>query len=476
MKFSIGYNHDSKIFDLLASCRTNIEALYFPVPRDYMGSGRDLHEPIVYPGQIPSIIKKCNDLNISSQLLLNATYEGCEGLTERFWARLEDYLKSLRDRGLTSVVVTNPIYISKIKKKITGLRVESSVNCFLRTVEHALYLRDLGADVLTIDRDINRDIPLIQKIKKTTRLKIRIMLNEGCLSNCPYRVTHYNLLSAGLKLKTEPIKDIFFDSFCMKIYHRDPLKIFRIPFVPPEALGYYEYVADYYKLSTRTFFTEQIKRCLIAYSKRRFTGNLLEILDCPGLRYFDYVDNDKLRKNRFFEKMLQCNLECGRCHYCKRLFSEAVLTNDGFPRERSKFEENKAIRIYGKNLRRVPDKNGKIHSCLEMGKAYWGLGKYGKAIKYMEQVLKYNYCERGVYLILGLCYEKLGDYKKAKHFLFKEKKLYPKNPVTRMGLIRCYKQLGWKKSLEGEIDTIGQDLKNGMLEPFMERGKTVKTF
>jgi hypothetical protein len=45
-----------------------------------------------------------------------------------------------------------------------------------------------------------------------------------------------------------------------------------------------------------------------------------------------------------------------------------------------------------------------------------------------------------------------------------------------MGLIRCYKQLGWKKSLEGEIDAIAQDLKNGMLEPFIERGKTVKTF
>jgi len=475
-KFSIGYNYDLKIFDLLANYRNNIEALYFPMPQARMGSGRVIPEPTSYPGQIPSIIKKCNDLNISSQLLLNATYEGCEGLTERFWAHLEDYLKSLRDRGLTSVVVTNPIYISKIKKKITGLKIESSVNCFLRTVEHALYLRDLGADVLTIDRDINRNIPLIGKIKKTTGLKIRLMLNEGCLSNCPYRITHYNFLSAGYKLKTDPIKDIFFDCFCMEIYRHDPRKIFRIPFVPPEALGHYRLLADYYKLSTRAFPTEQIKKCLTAYIKNRFSGNLLEILDCPGLRCFDYVDSNELRKNHFFENMLHCSLKCEQCHYCRRLFSKAVLVNDSFPRKRNSFEEKKTIRIYKKNLERMQDRNEKIHGFLEIGKAYRRLRRYDKAIRYVKKVLKYGYCERGTYLTLGLCCEKLGDYKNAKRFLFKEKKLYPKNPIVRIGLIRCYKHLGRKKPLEGEIDAIVQELRNGMPELFTKRGKIAKTF
>jgi|GEM_PF-6273730 len=31
MKFSLGHNHDGKIFDLLARYRDHIEALYFPV-------------------------------------------------------------------------------------------------------------------------------------------------------------------------------------------------------------------------------------------------------------------------------------------------------------------------------------------------------------------------------------------------------------------------------------------------------------
>lgn len=107
MKFSIGYNYDIKLLDLLGVYKDNIEALYFPIPNQYLGSGRDIPQPKGYKNEIPKIIKRCSSLNITSQLLLNAT---CEG-----------------------------------------------------------------------DRDINRNISLIKEIKNKTNLKIRIMLNEGCM-------------------------------------------------------------------------------------------------------------------------------------------------------------------------------------------------------------------------------------------------------------------------------------------------------
>jgi hypothetical protein len=48
----------------------------------------------------------------------------------------------------------------------------------LKTVEQALYFKKIGIDILTIDRDINRDLKLIEQIKKKTGLKIQLMLNE----------------------------------------------------------------------------------------------------------------------------------------------------------------------------------------------------------------------------------------------------------------------------------------------------------
>jgi hypothetical protein len=258
MKFSIGYNFDTKALDILDAYKNNIESFYFPIPGEYLGSGRSIKETGSYSAQIPRIIRKCGSLKINSQLLLNATCEGKDGASKAHFERVLNFIKRLKDKGLNSVVITNPVYIGMIKKRIKGLRIESSVNCYVRTVEHALYLKDLGVDVLTIDRDINRDIPLIRRIKEKTGLKLKLMLNEGCLGNCPYRISHYNLLAHGVTLPQKNMEGVFFDRFCIQIYTKDPSKVLRVPFVPPEEAGRYKQFIDYYKLSTRVFSIKRI--------------------------------------------------------------------------------------------------------------------------------------------------------------------------------------------------------------------------
>lgn len=458
MKFSIGYNYNAKTLDLLDVYRDHIEAFYFPIPQKYLGSGRYINEPESYINEIPYIIRKCSSFNITPQLLLNATYEGRFGLSKTFFTGILNYIKKLRDVGLKSVVVTNPIYIGMIKKEINDIRIESSVNCYVMTVEHALYLRDLGVDVLTINRDINRDIPLIKDIKNKTNLKIRMMLNEGCISNCPYRFTHYNYLSGGFKLPERPIEGVFWDKFCIAIYLKNPLKVFRIPFIPPEALSYYEQFIDYYKLSTRIFSTERIELCLKAYIDKHFSGNLLSILDCPGLSYFEYIDYDILKKNNFLEKMFNCSLKCKRCNYCNVLFKKAVLINRNAVNKRDDKEERKALRIYKKYLRQPYNKENRIQAYLRIGEAYLRLNRYKEAIKYISRVLKSNYKRSGAYSILGLCYEKLGDYKQAITALKKEGKINPRNREVKLALIRCYRNIGKTVLFNKEIGKITREV------------------
>ena len=106
MRFSIGYNHDIKLLDLLDIYKDHIEAFYFPIPQQYLGSGRYILQPKSYISEIPKIVERCNSLNITPQLLLNATYEGRSGLSRDFFKRLVNYIKKLRDMGLGSIVVT----------------------------------------------------------------------------------------------------------------------------------------------------------------------------------------------------------------------------------------------------------------------------------------------------------------------------------------------------------------------------------
>jgi collagenase-like PrtC family protease len=331
MKFSIGYNHDIRFLDLLEDYRDNLEAVYFPIPNSYMGSGRNYFQNESYPREIPSIIKKCNSLHIKSQLLINATCGGESMLRKGFFSRILNYVKKLKVIGLKSIVVANPVYLKEFRRKIKSIDIETSVNCYLKSVDHALYLKYLGADVLTVDRSINRNISLIREIKKKSRLKIRILLNEGCLKNCPFRCLHYNLISHGVPKSQHTIKNVFPGRFGISIFQKYPVEVFRIPFIPPEELKKYSEVIDYFKLTTRSFKTRDIKQCLDAYINQKFSGNLLEILDGPCLRYYDYIDYDFMKKNNIFRMTNNCMLDCKSCnYYCERAVEKAVVRNSDY--------------------------------------------------------------------------------------------------------------------------------------------------
>jgi len=463
MKFSIGYNYDIKLLDLLDIYKKHIEAFYFPIPVQYLGSGRIILEPHDYIQEIPRIVAKCNSLNITSQLLLNATCEGNSGLNRNFFEGLVDYIKKLRDMGLGSIVITNPVYIKMIKTKISGIRIESSVNCYTKTVEHALYLKDLGVDVLTIDRDINRDIPLIKEIKKSTNLKIRLMLNEGCLRNCPFRVMHYNYLSHHSNLSRRLIDGVVPDRFCIEIYLKNQEKVFSIPFIPPDALKYYESFIDYYKLSTRVIPTNQIELCLKAYINQRFNGNLLEILDSPGLAYFEYIDYRILSKGNYFKKMIDCADDCNSCGYYNRLLKKATVVNRNFLKKKDKKCEIRAIRVY-KNVLKASSNKNKGFVYEKLSKAYFNLSQYKEAIKQAYRFMALNHKASGLHFFLGLCYERIAKYKKAVEEFKKEEKINPEDARIALSLARCYRKIGRKELVNKEIENCIRKIKNGTAE------------
>ena len=55
IKFSIGYNHDLRLLNLLKPASKYLESFYFPIPNEYMGSGRALPQRN-YKQEIPKII------------------------------------------------------------------------------------------------------------------------------------------------------------------------------------------------------------------------------------------------------------------------------------------------------------------------------------------------------------------------------------------------------------------------------------
>lgn len=320
-KYTLGYNHDKVFVRMIPAMRKYLSEVYFPAPYSIMSSGRAVKHEKDYEKTIEEIIRVCKENKLESNVVLNPTCEGEDAGDKAHADKIISYLKKLKKLGVTSVTITNPIHIARIKKEVPGLKIHSSVNCYVKNVEHARYLADLGVDVITVDRDINRDIELIRKIRKATGKKIKVLLNEGCLKNCPYRHVHFNLISHGKDT------DYFDEKSCINIYKKYPEKVFQIPFIRPEDVKQYKGVADYFKLATRTTPIAKIPLVISAYAAEEYKGNLIHILSTKGLfGHFRSIDNNVLNEKNFNVKLWNCNNECENCSFCKDLLEKSVST------------------------------------------------------------------------------------------------------------------------------------------------------
>ncbi|MDD4151691.1 MAG: U32 family peptidase, partial [Candidatus Gracilibacteria bacterium] len=169
MKFSVGYNEKYGFLDLLKEKKNNISSVYFALPKELGTSGRPIRQYNGdYKSEIKELISTCKKYNIDTILLLNSTIESKDDFSVEKIKLLFDYIEEIIGYGLTSISITNMLYMKIILKRFPNLKYFSSVNCRLKTIEQAIFFKKLGINVLTIDRDINRNIDLIKKIESKT--------------------------------------------------------------------------------------------------------------------------------------------------------------------------------------------------------------------------------------------------------------------------------------------------------------------
>jgi len=325
IKFSIGYNLDFKLLDLIAKNKNHISSMYFPVPNSISGSGRIEKHHDDYIKSIGKIISFCNDSNIKSILLLNATCDGI-GIADNYYIKdVVDYVHNMHKEGLKAVSIVNHLYTPLLKDRCPNLEIIASINCYVKTVEHAMHLKNSGVDVITIDRDINYDLETIKNIKSSTGLKIQLLLNEGCLDNCPFRQMHFNLNSHKVSIEEA---QYFIQNACLKSFETNPDLILSSPVIRPEDIHNYFEIADYFKISSRNYKLEEIKTVLDAYIDREYRGNFLDLVSSRNLKNMMYLDNTKLEG--LFEKKIKCLYKkrvygCSNCTTCSNYFHDAVV-------------------------------------------------------------------------------------------------------------------------------------------------------
>ena len=329
--FWVPFNGDFKLLDKLRKHFADglngnkIEGIYFPAPQEFFGSARVVKT--FTTDDAKKVVAFCKKLGWKSNMLLNSSCGGADWYSPKTISKTLFLVKNMKTAGLTSITITNPIYLQKIKKEIPDINITVSVISEIASVQRAKLFEDLGADAFVPDRDINRNLELLKDIKDSNDMDMILMVNEGCLYRCPQRNIHYNFISHWSKTEKETYSD-FMTNYCIDLRGKNPEELLKMQFILPQHLRFYKNITSSFKIVGRTRSTEDILQITKAYLKERWDGNLLDLMSSatPGVQdKYGYTISAKTLDDTFLKKVTKCNKNCAKCDFCKNVI-ETNLT------------------------------------------------------------------------------------------------------------------------------------------------------
>ncbi len=246
----------------------------------------------------------------------------------------------LKAEVIDGIVFTDAYYLQALSdvggEEASELEAIPSVNFLLDTFDRIAGLFEFIASTrfklprtLLLDRSLNRRPDDLRTVSARCRnafpnVKLELLANEGCLYHCPYKLTHdchISMRNTGQALDTRRINR---ELGCMRTLQRAPSRLFQSPFIRPEDVEAYEPYADVLKLCGRTLGADFLQRVIEAYVDRKYSGNLLDLLDAmDGTAEWLHVSNELLPPD-FLKRLLSCSRECSACSCCRELIERCA--------------------------------------------------------------------------------------------------------------------------------------------------------
>jgi collagenase-like PrtC family protease len=336
-----------------------IKELQGALPVSCIGSGRNKWDlPQINIEILKHHIEKIKKAGFEFCYLLNASCLGNIEYTFSGRKKIINFLNLLVETGVDVVTVTVPFLVEFIRERYPQLKINTSVYSNIDSLEKAIFFEKLGANRITLDPNINRNFPLLKKIREKIKIDLQILVNTSCLFSCPQRYYHANVTG---HFSTDTNLDFFpafsFNERCMLIRLQNPAEFIKTPWIRPEDLSIYKEIGiNYFKIAGREYPAKKILKQVEAYLSGTYKGNLAEVL----MGFFDsykfkkpldfYIDNEKLENFLdFFLKSpdFPCKDGCTDCKYCEKFAEKVVKIDKEIQEEYLKiFSEKLKERLY----------------------------------------------------------------------------------------------------------------------------------
>ncbi|MEX2684132.1 MAG: U32 family peptidase [Candidatus Sigynarchaeota archaeon] len=354
-QLSVAYNWDPRLLEEVVKNKYPVKDFFASAQHTAVGGGRPSSIlPETNEKMMKQQIKKMHDSGIEFYYTINAPcMAGQEFVRETHEKMLKEF-EWIQLIGADGVVLAIPYLIELVKEQFPRLKIRVSTVAKVNTVNKAKYFEVLGASSITPDVMINRNFKVLEKMAKGTTCAIDLIVTDGCLFECPFRLYHYTL--TGHASQSYSNREAYIDYPILrcnieKFTH--PAEAMKCRWVRPEDLRHYEAVGIHqFKIGGRRLTTDMILRSVRAYSEQTYKGNLTDIIEGFSFEYGGIkedpnkkmgmvnagvnnpenkailvIDNTKLDGFIDFFKKQDCAANCNECTYCENWAKKAITVD-----------------------------------------------------------------------------------------------------------------------------------------------------
>lgn len=363
-------DHVIEITNRIRQSDRSIYELYGSLPQDPVGNLRPANmNNRNTANHLKAIIQKLHASGIRFDYVMNSLLLPSPH-SVRYRDDVIEFIGKLEYMGVDSVTVTVPYLIMLIKKHFPMMRINASICNEIATVNEAKEFEEMGADVIVLDRDINRDFGLLKKIRKTVNCEIKVLCNSPCLYHCvnvTYHGLHSSILSNSFFSRHPYVGNVrripYATFYCHERFFKDPVELIKAHWIRPEDVGVYADLGiSLFKIDGRDKKAKYITKVVDAYVDGHYDGNLFHLLkpefqeDVNTISDTPYFDADRLDEKKleewteffineqtpwglgiqnsdlegfidaFAQEKVVCRGNCDGCGYCER-YAEKIAVD-----------------------------------------------------------------------------------------------------------------------------------------------------
>lgn len=315
-QLSVGYN--GKIEDLkrIVAASEKVKDVYTGGLSQKVAGGRYQYAESL--DKLAESVEYVHSKGLSLSVTMNAP-AGVNGKSDTIWWNdIKNYLKDLESIGVNKVIIAHP-YVLSLAKETTNMTVIASTVCEIVNARQAVYYENMGADIIVPSTAANMYIDDLRTMKQALKqAKLKILVNEPCLGNCPYRRFH----QVSLAFANKKTCDLDYVESCYNIYKKNPHFILSNNVIRPEDLIAYEGICNNFKLIGRTTEIHSLEKMVKGYGDGFYDGNFLDLIDEEYSKMI-YIENKRL--DGLIKAKFRCNKDCFNCNHCKIVYENNMI-------------------------------------------------------------------------------------------------------------------------------------------------------